>query len=92
VIRRLLWLTVGAVAGVAAYRRVTRLARSVPGVLRARQVASFAADVREGMALYARQHPRPEGSTLEGQRGRRALEESSTGQDRARTDDDKDGR
>jgi hypothetical protein len=63
--RRLFWVSVGAVAGVAGYRRATALVRSLRPAPRAGSVASFAADVREGMALYMeRQAARS--STLEG--------------------------
>jgi hypothetical protein len=55
-IRRLFWLSVGAILGVAGYRRVTALARSVrpapPDSL-----TGFVSDVREGMALYLDRHP-----------------------------------
>ena len=55
-IRRLFWVSVGAVVGVAGYRRVTALARSVrpapPDSL-----TGFVSDVREGMALYLDRHP-----------------------------------
>jgi hypothetical protein len=61
VIRRLLWLTLGAVLGVTGYRRLSALARSVPPALRVRELARFASDVREGMAVYAERHPRPAG-------------------------------
>jgi hypothetical protein len=58
-IRRLLWLTIGAVLGVAGYRRLAALGRSLPPVLRVRELTRFASDVREGMALYAQRHPHP---------------------------------
>ena len=63
--RRLFWVSVGAVAGVAGYRRATALVRSLRPAPRAGSLTSFAADVREGMALYMeRQAARS--STLEG--------------------------
>jgi hypothetical protein len=63
--RRLFWVSVGAVAGVAGYRRASALVRSLRPAPRAESLASFAADVREGMALYMeRQAARS--STLEG--------------------------
>jgi len=82
-IRRLFWVTVGALAGVTGYRRASRLARAA-GLGRragaggrsraragwARDAACFARDVREGMELYADRHPRLAGRTLEGQRAR----------------------
>lgn len=88
-IRRLFWLTLGAALGVTGYRRVTALARSIwPAsragpAARAGDAAAFAADVREGMALYKQRHHRPEGPTLESHRQR--------GSQQSRTDD-KDGR
>ena len=82
-IRRLFWVTVGALVGVSGYRRVSRLARAAgiggrpsagargrAGVPWARDAALFARDVREGMDLYADRHPRLAGRTLEGQRAR----------------------
>jgi hypothetical protein len=82
VIRRLFWVTVGAVLGVTGYRRVSQLARSLrPG---ARHVAApgrprggtlaggaarFAHDVREGMELYMDRHPGLTDRTLGGQQG-----------------------
>jgi hypothetical protein len=96
VIRRLFWLVLGAVLGVAGYRRATALARSLRpappagrggGVGASRALTDFAADVREGMALYLERQARAP-STLEGhaRRGltRRALP--------PRTDELKDGR
>ena len=51
--RRLFWVSLGAVAGVAGYRRATALVRSLrPAPKSAGSLASFAADVREGMAIY----------------------------------------
>jgi hypothetical protein len=87
-IRRLFWLVRGAILGVAGYRRATALARSLrpapPGSL-----ADFAADVREGMALYMeRQAGGP--STLEGH-ARRGLPRAD-GRAPSRTDEPKDGR
>jgi hypothetical protein len=51
-IRRLFWLTLGAVLGISAYRRVTVVARAILPGPRAREIASFAGDVREGMEIY----------------------------------------
>jgi hypothetical protein len=56
VIRRLFWLALGAVLGVAGYRRATALARSLRPAPRPASLAGFAADVREGMALYLERH------------------------------------
>ena len=67
-IRRLFWLVLGAVLGVTGYRRATALARSLRPVPRASGLAEFAADVREGMALYMERQARPAASTLEGHR------------------------
>jgi len=67
-IRRLFWLGLGAVLGVTGYRKVTALARSLRPAPRASGLAEFAADVREGMALYMERQARPPTSTLEGHR------------------------
>jgi hypothetical protein len=72
-IGRLFWLVLGAVLGVAGYRRLTVLARSVSPAGRAQALGRFAADVREGMQLYAERQPGDRPSTLEGQPGRREL-------------------
>ena len=66
-IGRLFWLTVGAVLGVAGYRRLTALARSVSPAARARALTRFTADVREGMQIYMERQPGDRPSTLEGQ-------------------------
>ena len=50
-IRRMFWLTLGAVLGVTGYRKATAFARSLRPAPRASGLAEFAADVREGMAL-----------------------------------------
>ena len=67
-IRRLFWLGLGAVLGVSGYRKATALARSLRPVPRASGLAEFAADVREGMALYMKRQASPPASTLEGHR------------------------
>jgi hypothetical protein len=62
VIRRMFWLTLGAVLGITAYRRATALARAIMPAPRAREIASFAGDVRAGMQIYRQrqlQAPRP---------------------------------
>ena len=73
-IRRLFWLLLGAVLGVTGYRRATALARSLrPAVRsapRAGALTGFAADVREGMALYMERQAGAPASTLEGHRRR----------------------
>jgi len=82
-IRRLLWMTAGALVGVTGYRRVSRLARAVTAGARhgdrapsrahrgwRHGAALFARDVREGMELYVDRHPRLAGRTLEGQQAR----------------------
>lgn len=75
-IRRLFWMTAGALLGVTGYRRVSRLARAVTAGGRPtrggwrREAALFARDVRDGMELYADRHPRLAGRTLEGQQAR----------------------
>ena len=87
-IRRLFWLTLGAVLGVAGYRRAAALARSLRPVPRG-NLAGFAADVREGMALYMeRQAARAPSFTLEGH-AKRGLPRGAAP---ARTDEPKDGR
>ena len=50
--RRMFWLSVGAVLGVTGYRRVTALARSLRPEPQRNTLTGFAADVREGMAIY----------------------------------------
>ncbi len=72
-IGRLFWLVLGAVLGVAGYRRLTAFARSVSPAGRARALGRFTADVREGMQLYMERQPGDRPSTLEGQQGRREL-------------------
>ena len=67
-IRRLFWLTLGAVLGVTGYRKATAFARSLRPAPRASGLAEFAADVREGMALYMERQARPRASTHEGHR------------------------
>jgi hypothetical protein len=60
--RRLLWLTVGAGLGISGYRRANRIVRELTGGrpatrphLRSEGLARFARDVRAGMDLYAEQ-------------------------------------
>lgn len=72
-IRRLFWLVLGAVLGVAGYRRLTALARSVSPAERARGLGRFAADVREGMQLYMERQPGDQSTTLGGQQERGEL-------------------
>jgi hypothetical protein len=91
-IRRLFWLTAGAVLGVSGYRRLTALGRHVPEPLRARELARFAADVREGMEIYSRRHHRPARPTLESHRGRANARGGRAAPGRPGTDDVKDGR
>ncbi len=101
-IRRLFWLLLGAVLGVTGYRRATALARSlrpaVRPVPRASALTDFAADVREGMALYMERQAGAPASTLEGHR-RRGLPPGRPAQDgpprrppARRHDEPKDGR
>jgi hypothetical protein len=75
VIRRLFWLTLGAVLGVTGYRRATRLVRSIAPGPRARELTRFVGDVREGMGLYMERHPGPAPPTLGSQQVRPALAE-----------------
>jgi hypothetical protein len=67
-IGRLFWLTLGAVLGVAGYRRLTAFARSFSPVTRAQALGRFSADVRDGMQMYMERQPGDRPSTLEGQR------------------------
>jgi hypothetical protein len=69
-IRRGFWLGLGAVLGVAGYRKATAIARSLRPAPRASALAEFAADVREGMAVYMERQTQPPASTLEGHRRR----------------------
>jgi hypothetical protein len=90
-IRRLFWLLLGAALGVAGYRRAAALARTLNPARGAGGLAGFAADVREGMALYMARHSGDTPSTLEGHPpsgpapGRRALRNNDH-------NDQKDGR
>jgi hypothetical protein len=59
-IRRGFWLTVGAVGGIMAYRRVARVAQK--GL--ARETIRFTRDVRDGMDLYIARHPGGSAPTL----------------------------
>ena len=68
--RRLFWLGLGAVLGVTGYRKATAIARSLRPAPRASALAGFAADVREGMAVYMERQAQPPASTLEGHRRR----------------------
>jgi hypothetical protein len=81
VIRRLLWMVLGAVLGVTGYRRLSRLARAVapggrqgrgPGPRQRREpvagAALFARDVRDGIEEYLSRHARRPGPNLEVQR------------------------
>ena len=64
--RRMFWLGLGAVLGVSGYRKATAIARSLRPAPRANALAGFAADVREGMAVYRERQAQPPASTLEG--------------------------
>ena len=84
--RRMFWLSLGAVIGVTGYRRVTALARSLRPEPQRNSLTGFAADVREGMAIY-----------MDRQAGRApaALDAPPTrgpGRGSSRNDDLKDGR
>jgi hypothetical protein len=59
-IRRGFWLTVGAVGGIMAYRRVAHVTQK--GL--ARETIRFTRDVRDGMDLYIARHPGESGPTL----------------------------
>jgi hypothetical protein len=69
-IRRLFWLVLGAVLGVTGYRKATAIARSLRPAPRASALAGFAADVREGMAVYMERQAGPPAPALEGDRRR----------------------
>jgi hypothetical protein len=100
--RRLFWVSAGAVIGVAGYRRVTRLARTVsaasrpaaaPGSAWMDGAARFARDVHEGMELYADRHRGLARRTLEGQQARaRRPGDEGPGRALPGTDYAKDGR
>jgi len=95
-IRRLFWLLLGAVLGVAGYRKATAVARSLRPAPPASAITGFAADVREGMALYMQRQARPPAPTLEGHRhrGLPAVRPAPGAAPRpaAHHDEDKDGR
>jgi hypothetical protein len=91
VIRRLFWLLLGAAAGIAGYRRLTALARSVSPATAVRGLARFAADVRDGMDLYLERQPGDPASTLDAHRGRQQLPGPPVGRARYGTDHVKDG-
>jgi hypothetical protein len=90
-IRRLFWLLLGAAAGIAGYRRLTVLARSVsPGAAR-RSLSRFAADVRAGMDMYMERQSGDPASTLDSHRGRKELPGPPAGRARYGDDHVKDG-
>ena len=99
-IRRMFWLTLGAVLGVTGYRKATALARALRPAPRASGLAEFAADVREGMALYMERQARPPAPSLEDHRraalpggGQRAgLPRGGRGGSAHNHDEPKDGR
>jgi hypothetical protein len=64
VIRRLFWVTVGVVAGVAGYRRIEKLAQRRSLVSAVRGTARFARDVRDGMDEYSARQQRARSTTL----------------------------
>jgi hypothetical protein len=95
--RRLFWLVLGAVLGVTGYRKVTAIARSLRPAPRASALAEFAADVREGMAVYMERQAQPPPSALEGHRRRglpagRPAPGGPPRPDAHHHDEDKDGR
>lgn len=52
-IRRVLWLSAGAVLGVTGYRKLAAKVNAATRVLRPeREIAAFARDVRDGIRLY----------------------------------------
>ncbi len=70
-IRRGFWLTVGAVAGIAGYRRACAAGRRVSAGLGLHEAVRFARDVRDGMELYRLAHSAPARSTLATERTER---------------------
>jgi hypothetical protein len=90
-IRRLFWLVLGAVLGVTGYRRATAIARSLRPLPRGSGLTEFAADVREGMALYMERQAAPPAPTLEGHR-RAGLPRGGRGAPAHHHDEPKDGR
>jgi len=66
VIRRLFWLTLGAVLGITGYRRATALARAIMPGRPVREITSFAGDVREGMEIYRQRQLQASRPALEG--------------------------
>ena len=65
-IRRLFWVGVGAAVGISGYRRVTAAARVIMPAPRARELARFAGDVREGMDIYRQRQLQASRPALEG--------------------------
>ena len=90
-IRRLFWLVLGAVLGVTGYRKATTFARSLRPAPRASGLVEFAADVREGMALYMERQAMPPASTIEGY-PRAGLPPGGRGSSAHHHDEPKDGR
>jgi hypothetical protein len=96
--RRMFWLSLGTVIGVTGYRRVTALARSLRPQPPQGSLAGFAADVREGMALYMDRQAARAPANLEGH-PRRSLGSAGPGDTprnprraTSRNDELKDGR
>jgi len=90
--RRLFWLVLGAVLGVTGYRKATAIVRSLRPAPRASALAEFAADVREGMAVYMERQAQPPAPTLEGHRRRGLPAASPPRPDTHNHDELKDGR
>ena len=65
-IRRLFWLSLGAAVGISGYRRVPAAARVIMPAPRARELARFAGDVREGMDIYRQRQLQTSRPALEG--------------------------
>jgi hypothetical protein len=65
-IRRLFWLILGAALGISGYRRVTAVARAIMPAPRARELARFAGDVREGMDIYRQRQIQASRPAIEG--------------------------
>jgi hypothetical protein len=90
-IRRLFWLLLGAALGIAGYRRLTVLARSVSPGAALRGLSRFAADVRDGMDVYMERQPGDPAPTLDSHRGHKQISGPPAGRARHGTDHVKDG-
>ena len=84
-IRRLLWISLGAALGIAGYRRAAMILRSATvAPWRRREPGGFISDVRDGMAVYWERHPPRVSSTLGNQRGNGPASDGPAGRPRTR--------